>query len=508
MLAFAVSSAMAPVGLRAQDARKDFPVKRPESRQIWMSGGFSAVERSKRLKPNKKKAKNVILFIGDGMGVSTLTAARIFDGQLRGESGEENRLSFEEFPYSAFSKTYSTNQQTSDSAPTATAILTGVKTRDGIISVDQNVVRGDHTTVAGNETISILQMAEESGRSTGIVSTARITHATPAATYAHSPDRNWESDTDVLRRNPKAVEAGFPDIARQLIEFKAGNGIDVAFGGGRSKFIPAGTADPEYPALEGERADGRDLTREWAEKSNASFIWNRQQFDAIDVRKAGRVLGLFERSHMRYERDRKNDPAGEPSLAEMTEKAVDILSQNKKGFFLMVEGGRIDHAHHNGNAFNALGETSALSDAVRAAVAKVDLSETLIIVTADHSHAFTIAGYPARGNNILGLTRSIGGDGDPETEPTLAGDKKPYTTLGYANGPGYRAGGRPELTHEEAVDPKYRQEATVPMSSETHGGEDVAIYAVGPSAYLIHGSMEQNWIFHVMFDAFRFKRKK
>ena len=101
----------------AQTSQTNFPVKRPESADTWLNDGRAAIERAKALKPNKKKAKNVILFLGDGMGVTTLTAARIFEGQMRGESGEENRLSFEEFPYNALSKTYSANQQTSDSAP-------------------------------------------------------------------------------------------------------------------------------------------------------------------------------------------------------------------------------------------------------------------------------------------------------------------------------------------------------------------------------------------------------
>ncbi len=163
-----------------------FPVKRIETPETWKQDGWKAIEQAKRQKIRKGKAKNVILFIGDGMGVSTLTASRILEGQMRGESGEENRLSFEEFPFSALSKTYSTNQQTSDSAPTMSAIITGIKTDEGIISVNQNVVGGDYKTVKGNEAMSLLEMAEIKGLSTGIVTTARLTHATPAACYAHS----------------------------------------------------------------------------------------------------------------------------------------------------------------------------------------------------------------------------------------------------------------------------------------------------------------------------------
>jgi alkaline phosphatase len=450
------------------------------------------------------------LFIGDGMGVSTLTAARIFEGQKRGESGEENRLSFEEFPFSALSKTYSTDQQTSDSAPTMSAIISGVKTDAGILSVNQNVIRGDYKTVAGNETETLLEMAEDAGRSTGVVSTARITHATPGACYAHTADRNWESDKDISDVNKAAAEAKFPDIARQLIEFKHGDGLEVALGGGRAKFLPVETADPEYPARTGQRLDKRDLTKEWLSKYESSaYVWNKAQFDAIDTKTTKHLLGIFEPSYMQYEYDRPKDAAGEPSLAEMTTKAIDLLSQNKKGYFLMVEAGKIDIAHHAGNAFRALTETVALSDAVRAAVSKVDLNDTLVIVTADHSHTFVIQGYPMRGNNILGLVRRMGQDGQPEPGPAKDKQGKPYTTLGYINGPGAKptADGRADLSGVDTADPNYLQEAEIPLGSETHGGEDVAIFATGPNAYLVRGSMEENWIFYVMADALRLRKK-
>ncbi len=533
----------------AQVPQAPFPVKRTESAETWRSGGWAAVDAAKRVK-TRKRAKNVIIFVGDGMGISTLTAARIFEAQQRGESGEENRLSFEMFPYSALSKTYSANQQTSDSAPTMSAIITGVKTDEGVISVDQNVVHSDWKTVAGNERKSLLAYAEDAGLSTGVVSTARLTHATPAACYAHSPDRDWESDGDIFIRAKDAYEAKFPDIARQLLEFKYGDGLEVAIGGGRTKFLPkvnskggnptgregapntsnisAGSTgiggdpnstlptgrvsalypDPEYPERTGERLDGRDLTKEWTDKyKDSAYVWNKAQFDAIDPKKTKHLLGLFEPSQMQYEADRANDRAGEPSLSEMTAKSIDILANNKKGYVLMVEAGRIDHAHHEGNAYRALKDTVALSDAVRTAVSKVNLEETLIVVTADHSHTLFIQGYPARGNNILGLAREIGGDGNIEPNYKLDRDKKPYTTLGYANGPGTVRGERPVLTQEEVLKPDYKQEARIPFGSETHGGEDVAIFAIGPNAHLFRGSMEQNWIFYIMADALRLGRK-
>lgn len=523
-----------------------FPVKREESAETWQRDGWAAIEKAKREKIRKGKAKNVILFVGDGMGITTLTAARILEGQLRGESGEENRLSFEEFPFSAFSKTYSTNQQTSDSAPTMSAIITGVKTDEGVLSVNQNIVHADYKTVAGNEAKTLLELAEEAGKSTGVVSTAKITHATPGACYAHTADRDWESDYDILRLSNdaarlnktdlskklrEAYDAKFPDIARQLIEFKYGDGLEVALGGGRFKFLPNSQKDPEYEKITGERTDGRDLTKEWISKyKNSAYVWNKKDFDAIDVKKTKHLLGLFEPSHMKYEFDRKGDPAGEPSLSEMTTKAIDVLSQNKSGFFLMVEGGRIDHGHHGGNAFRALTDAIELSNAVRTASQKVNLDETLIIVTADHSHTFNMSGYPIRGNNILGLVREVDEFGNAEPNYKLDALGLPFTTLNYANGKGYTGEndlfpegskfccntprnikgitkGRPDLSKIDTTDPNYLQEALIPLRDETHGGEDVAIFATGVNAYIIRGSMEENWIFYVMADAFRFKKQ-
>lgn len=485
-----------------------FPVKHQESAETWKRDGWKAVDQAKSVKLRKGKAKNVILFVGDGMGISTLTAARIFEGQQRGESGEENRLSFEEFPYSALSKTYSSNQQTSDSAPTMSAIISGVKTDEGIISVNQNVQHGNYKTVAGNETKTLLEYAEEAGKSTGVVSTARLTHATPAACYSHSASRNWESDADILTYRKDAYDAKFPDIARQMLELSFGDGLEVALGGGRTNFLPKEVNDPEYSNIAGRRLDGRNLTREWLNKyKNPAYVWNKQQFDAIDTKKTKHLLGLFEPSHMKYEQDRLKDTAGEPSLSEMTTKAIDVLANNKKGYFLMVEGGRIDHAHHEGNAYRALKDAVALSDAVRTAVGKVNLDETLIIVTADHSHTFFIQGYPARGNNILGLVREVDANGNVEENFTLDRDKKPFTTLGYANGTNVRGSERPTLTAEGILNPDYKQEANIPLAAETHAGEDVAIFATGVNAHLIRGSMEQNWIFYVMADAMRLGRK-
>ncbi len=509
-----VLASMALAALASQAA--GLQAQTPEE---WFRNGRAAVEKSRQEKPVTGHAKNLILFIGDGMGISTVTAARILEGQQRGMSGEENQLSFEKLPYVALSKTYSANQQTSDSAPTMSAIVTGMKTNDGLISVNARVARGDFRAVAANLARTIFERAEDRGMVTGVVTTTRITHATPAACYAHSPDRDWESDAD----QPHAAnEAGFPDIARQLIEFPGGDGLEVALGGGRVKFLPRTMHDPEYPDKTGERHDGRDLTQEWqARDAKSAYIWNKAQLDAIDAKHVKHLLGLFQPSHMQYEHDRGKDGAGEPSLAEMTGKALDILSLHQKGYVLMVEGGRIDHAHHAGNAYRALTDAIEFSRAVKLAMDRTDPRDTLIVVTADHSHTFTIAGYPRRGNPILG---KVVEPGHPTREYAQDALGQPYTTLGYVNGPGYTGqsitqaegskkfphhgpgyhgitNGRPDLTGVDTTAPDYLQESTMPMESETHGGEDVAIYARGPQAHLIRGVMEQNVIYHVMAEA-------
>jgi len=500
-----------------------------QSANPWFIDGEANVN-AKDFFSGKTKVKNVILFVGDGMGVSTVTAARILEGQMKGMQGEENNLSFDLFPFTGLAKTYNVDAQTPDSAGTMTAIMSGVKTDVGVIGVDEDIVRGDCSTAAGNELVTALELAEIAGKSTGVVSTARITHATPAATYAKSADRNWEDDSDM----PTAAKtAGCTDIASQLVGFESNlkarfpdannvNGIEVVMGGGRRHFLPRDVAynSPDaVSSIEGDRKDGRDLTAEWKTAyPNGTYVYDQNGFDSIDTETTERVFGLFNESHMQYEADRGNDIAGEPSLSEMTSKAINILNNNKKGYFLMVESGRIDHSHHAGNAYNALTETIEFSKAVKAVVDSVDMSETLILVTADHSHVFTIAGYPKRGNPILGKVVAVG-----KTSPQLASDGMPYTTLGYANGRGFRDlgdetdadatyglandNGRKNLTAVNTEAAGFHQEALIPLGSETHAGEDVAIYGAGPGAHMVSGTNEQSVIFHVMNKAAKLQEK-
>jgi alkaline phosphatase len=440
--------------------------------------------------------RNVIVFLGDGMGVSTVTAARIFDGQSRGEPGEENLLSFERFPRTAMIKTYNTNQQVPDSAGTATAIHSGSKTRAGVIGIGPDVERGDCSAARGAELATVGDLAKARGIAVGIVTTSRVTHATPATLYAHSPERDWESDR-YLTEEQIAVHCG--DIARQLVELDDTSGPDIVLGGGRREFVGE--------ARGGQRRDpDADLVSEWAR------VPNRFVIDAADDLRAlptdGRVLGLFSDSHMTYVAERRNDTL-EPTIDAMTAAAIRYLERQDTGYYLLVEGARIDHGHHDGKPGYALLETQAFAAAVAAALALVDLDETLVLVTADHSHVFTLAGYPTRGNPILGLVVENDESGNPGAEPTLAPDGQPFTSVGYANGPGAVSGtARPAPqtgigSTAQALVPMGRPDIDGSISdSETHGGEDVVLYGTGRGSDCVGGVLEQNAIFDLITAAY------
>lgn len=173
----------------------------------------------------------------------------------------------------------------------------------------------------------------------------------------------------------------------------------------------------------------------------------------------------------------------EPSLTEMTVKALEMLAKyDDKGYILFVEAARIDHAHHDTLGRMALEETAEMHRMVEALMARVNTEDTLVLVTADHSHTMTVGGYPPRGTDILGK-------GDFSRE-----DEMPFFTLNYANGMGYfdhvdPTGGRINPTGMNFRDKWFKQPATVPLDYETHGGDDVAVFAVGPHAHLFTGEL-------------------
>ncbi|CAJ1060789.1 intestinal-type alkaline phosphatase [Xyrichtys novacula] len=448
----------------------------------WNNQGRQALHNALSVQRNLHQAKNLILFLGDGMGIPTVTAARILKGQLAGKSGEESSLVMDTFPHVALSKTYNVDQQMPDSAGTATAYLCGVKANYGTLGVTAATPRYNCAASKGNEVDSILKRAKLAGKSVGIVTTTRVQHASPAASYAHAANRGWYADSDL---STEAVINGCRDIAYQLVY---NTEINVILGGGRQYMFPKSEQDPEYATMKGERNDGKDLVSEWMQnKTNCKYVWNKADLDAVDPRKTDFLMGLFEPKDCRYELER--NATTEPSLTEMVDKAIKILSKNPKGFFLFVEdNGRIDHAHHGGKAKKALYETIEFDRAIGRAAELTSELDTLTVVTADHSHVFAFGGNSARGNPVLGVSRLV------------AEDNKHFTMAVYGNGPGYQIvnGTRPDVNETISSDNEYRQQAAVPLDSETHSMEDVAIFAKGPMAHLFHGVKEQNYIAHAM----------
>ncbi|MGH0144688.1 UNVERIFIED_CONTAM: hypothetical protein FKN15_036172 [Acipenser sinensis] len=329
-----------------------------EDPRFWRTQAQDTLRRALNLRHNTNVAKNIVFFLGDGMDIATVTAARILKGQLQNRSGEETVLSMESFPYTALSKTYSVDFQIPDSSSTATAMLCGVKTNLNTVGISAAGRNGICSSQQGNEVTSILRWSKEAA--------------------------------------------------------------------------------------------------------------------------------LFEPGDLRFELER--DPTTDPSLTEMTEKAIRILQKNPNGFFLLVEGGKIDQGHHASRAAMALHETVMLDETVERALELTTEEDTLTIVTADHSHSFTFNGFPFRGNPILGKS------------PVYGKDFLPYTTLLYGNGPGHKIvnNARPDIRKVDTASKDYVQQSSVLLDKETHGGEDVAVFARGPMAHLFHGVQEQNYVAHAM----------
>lgn len=363
------------------------------------------------------------------MSVPTVSSARVYQG------GEAEELAFDKFPWVGLSKTYAVDRQVSDSANTATAYLCGVKANYGTIGVGPEVLYGDCAAQANetNHVFSIAYHSQLANKRTGLVTTARVTHASPAGVYAHTANRNWESDSDVIytKDDPKVCT----DIAQQLVYGETGKQLDVVLGGGRAKFLPKDRANDL--GQNGERSDGVDLIEEWLkQKENAVYMWNKTDLLNLDE-KTQSVLGLFNDDHINYNLERNQEI--EPSLEEMTEAAIKVLSQGKNGYFLFVEGARIDMGHHLAEAHLALDETIEFSKAIQKAADLTNEEDTLIVVTADHAHTLSYGGYAERGNDIFGF----GGTGS---------DKAPYFVLTYGNGPGYSSHIQEQSRHDATKD--------------------------------------------------------
>ena len=433
-------------------------------------------------------AKNVIFFLGDGMGATTISAARIY------KYGEEGFLHMETMPRSARIKTYSNDAMTTDSAPSMGSYMTGIKINNDVISMADAKPVDAGKDANGNETVdmcgagngraatTILELAKAHGKAVGAVTTTEMTHATPASTFSHNCNRDNAND-----------------IAAQIVPGGAGynralkDGVDVLMGGGRNLFTPFNATSNKKG-----RADGRDMLAEFSAKGY-TVAANREQMLAAPVGK--KFIGIYsDESHLDYEINRR---AAQPALRDMAVKAIDLLAQDPDGFFLMVEGGKIDHALHDSNAKRALVDTIAFDDAIKAVLDKMaaldpGLKNTLIVVTADHDHTITMNGYPKRGNPILDIVRNYS-DGLPARDA----DGKTYTTLVFGNGPN-RKPVRTDVDSAEAQSDDYHQETGVRLRGETHGGGDVKLFATGAGSEAFKGTMENTKVFHLMKKAFGF----
>lgn len=455
------------------------------SQGFWKEKAQNILKAKLEVKENTNKAKNIIFFIGDGMSIPTIAATRMYAG-----GKEETDLSFEKFPHYGLTKTYCLNAQTADSSCTATAFLAGIKINVRTTGVKGNVKHEDCYVDKEDYIHSIAKWAQDSCMGTGFVTTTKVTHATPQGFYASTSHRDWEDNS--------AIEAACGDktnvidIATQLVHGEVGKKMKVIMGGGRRNFIGRDKLDDEgQPGL---RTDGKNLIDEWLrDRNNGSigkYIWHKKHLNEIDYESTDYLMGLFDNYHLMYHTDIVNNnlEEQEPSLADMTVAAIKMLQKEKNGYFLFIEGGMMDNAHHSTKPQKALEETKELARAVEIARWMTSEEDTLIVVSSDHSHTMTYNGYPKRYNDILGLAEDSDMDG------------LPFETLSYANGPGHYlifdsvTGKRVNLTGEDFRDPERIHGSTVPMASSTHASEDVGVYASGPWSHLFVGHYEQNVI--------------
>jgi len=387
-------------------------------------------------------AKNVILLIGDGMGFPQLTLARIDKARENLSDYASVELFMDGMKQTGYVSTFSANSFVTDSAPAATAMATGHKTNNGVIGQDATAVP---KKMDGKNLTTILELAEKAGLSTGLITTTRITHATPAGFYAHVDNRDNESE-----------------IADQLSK----SNVEVILGGGLQYFV--GKNDSVPTGKESKRNDDRNLLADFASQGYA-FVYNGTAFQKVDAKKTEKLLGLFESSHLQYELERQSAKEMDPSLAEMTEKAIGILSKNSKGFFLMVEGGRIDHAGHERNLSKIVPDTLAFDEAVKTALDfATQKNDTLVIVTADHE----CGGLVLQPENLVEYEGGV-------IDPIFAS--------GTARTPG----------------PRY--DFITEMEEATHTAVDVPVMASGPGAEKVSlGKLDNTQIFEIMKEAFGF----
>lgn len=303
-----------------------------------------------KLPPQDYKVKNLIIIIGDGMGSQQIRLSSI----VAGGGDPSFRLDIEKLDITGYAFNHCADKIVTDSAASATAIATGYKTNYGVISM----------TPDGKILKTILETCRDAGKSTGLITTVNITDATFAAFASHVKSRKMQDD-----------------IAGQYVD----EGIDVLLGGGSNEFLPesnTGENIKDFKNMKGKRVDGKNLIDGFVSKGY-KFVCDRDSLLKTDYNKTNKLLGLFSKEYMAYEIER--DKNIEPHISEMTDSAIKILSKNLKGFFLMVEGGKIDWGCHNHDIAAAVYDTIALNEALKVALNyAIKNPSTLIIVLNDH----------------------------------------------------------------------------------------------------------------------------
>nr|WP_319492989.1 alkaline phosphatase [uncultured Desulfobacter sp.] len=303
--------------------------------------------------------KYVFYFIGDGLGAAQRQFSEFFlQEQLQ---NPDSHLLMNTFEVAGINTTYCADTLITDSAAAGTALASGVKTNKGVIGKDVN----------GNNVKTLAEAAKEHGMKTGIITTTRLTHATPAAFAAHNVSRNNENE-----------------IAEDFLN----SGIDFFAGGGIRHFIPASMkiekGDAIGKTIKSKRKDEKDLVKGFEDKGYATFIGMKgaKAFKSADFSKQDKVFAAFTYTHMPYEVERMNQYKNVPSLGEMTIAGINALDKGDKGFFMMVEGGRIDHAAHANDPSGVIWDTMAFDDAIKTAYQflKQHEDQTLIVVVGDH----------------------------------------------------------------------------------------------------------------------------
>ncbi|GAF63235.1 alkaline phosphatase [Bacillus sp. TS-2] len=391
---------------------------------------------------SENQAKNVILMIPDGFSTGYATNYRIFKGE---ETIFDSMLV-------GMMKTHSSDNWVTDSAAAGTAMATGVKTNNGMISV----------TPDGEMVSSILDAASKENKATGLVATSTITHATPAVFASNVESRGSEAE-----------------IALQMVER-----VDLLFGGGRNNFLPEN---------EGGNQPDRNLITE-AQDKGFDYVENKDELMSLENQNE-KVLGLFAPDAMSTELERHL--TDEPSLAEMTDSAMTLLNSNENGFFLMVEGSQIDWAGHAHDAVWAMTDTAAFEEAVEVALdfAKED-GETLVIVVGDHeTGGMTVGGYDEYLSKveILHQVKATGNYIASQMNEERSNAQEVVQELA-----GFELTEEERLILEEAAEEELSiavnkiisERAYVGWSTNAHTGVDLPLYAYGPGTDLFSGLLD------------------